>query len=99
MSNTNAYRKNKRLLITEQKIFFLRLCFHNSCTINGIEISSLSNGVIPKGSVFALAESLERDDLVTSVMTVRDKKNFLDRIFSVTEKGILLLDFWDKLNK
>lgn len=83
-----------KLFINDQMALFLRLCL-NFVNLNCSEIVEKSEGKIPRGSVFVIAERLERNGFVLSIK--ENNNPFIERIFCVTDKGRLLLDFFDKL--
>lgn len=86
-----------RLLINPQRITFLEICSNNSSGVNGLGIVERSQGAIPLGSVYQIGKVLEDEGFVTSHLLPPAHREGTQRIFTITGKGKLLLDFWERL--
>lgn len=86
-----------RLTVNHQKAMFLDIC-KNNAYVCGIDIVALSKGLIPKGTVYAAAASLEHDGLISSELEKTTQSGQISkRLYKITPEGMEILAIYKKL--
>lgn len=88
-----------QLRLNDRSGLFLSLLASHQHPLCGLDIVSHSNGAIKRGSVFALASSLEADGLISSRKEEDETVTIPRRLYALTEKGEIALHAWNKIQQ
>lgn len=86
-----------QLRLNDRGALFLSLLASLPPPLCGLDIVSHSKGAIKRGSVFALASSLEADGLISSYKEDAKDAIIPRRFYALTEKGKIALHAWDQI--
>lgn len=86
-----------QLRLNDRSALFLSLLASLPPPLSGLDIVSHAKGAIKRGSVFALASSLEADGLISSCKEEAGDAVIPRRFYALTEKGRIALHAWNQI--